>query len=256
MNYSHLYVRLIDKARNRSRPLVTERHHIIPKSMGGNNKTENLVWLTPREHFVAHHLLWKIHRTPGMALAFKMMRSMHGLHINAKEYQKIQAVTRQHLSKLGKAAHLKGAGIHGLPPEVRRQNSRPSLGGKATVERKLGPHGWTQEKKKAHSSQIAKSRSRERQLADAENLNRVNAAKTPEERAAISQHANCALKNQIKEKWEATLIAAGLPVDFKPTAREAKTHGLKFYWGAVCQIHPEQEGKRHISSRSCVVSHL
>jgi len=36
-----------------------EKHHIIPKSMGGNNKKENLVLLTAREHFICHWLLTK-----------------------------------------------------------------------------------------------------------------------------------------------------------------------------------------------------
>ena len=34
-----------------------ERHHIFPKAEGGNNTTENLIDLYPREHFIAHKLL-------------------------------------------------------------------------------------------------------------------------------------------------------------------------------------------------------
>ena len=36
-----------------------ERHHIIPRSMGGSNSKSNLVCLTYREHFLAHWLLIK-----------------------------------------------------------------------------------------------------------------------------------------------------------------------------------------------------
>ena len=36
-----------------------ERHHIIPKCMGGNNDKENLIDLLAREHFIAHQLLAK-----------------------------------------------------------------------------------------------------------------------------------------------------------------------------------------------------
>lgn len=36
-----------------------EKHHIIPKSLGGTNDEENLVLLTAREHFLAHYLLCK-----------------------------------------------------------------------------------------------------------------------------------------------------------------------------------------------------
>jgi hypothetical protein len=34
-----------------------ERHHIIPKCMGGDNSLENLIDLYAREHFIAHQLL-------------------------------------------------------------------------------------------------------------------------------------------------------------------------------------------------------
>jgi hypothetical protein len=34
-----------------------ERHHIVPKSIGGSNEYDNLVWLTADEHFECHRLL-------------------------------------------------------------------------------------------------------------------------------------------------------------------------------------------------------
>lgn len=37
-----------------------EVHHIIPKSLGGLNNTDNLVTLTAREHLIVHKLLKKI----------------------------------------------------------------------------------------------------------------------------------------------------------------------------------------------------
>jgi hypothetical protein len=39
-----------------------ERHHILPKSIGGGNEESNLVLLTPREHFICHLLLVEIYR--------------------------------------------------------------------------------------------------------------------------------------------------------------------------------------------------
>lgn len=39
----------------------TEKHHIIPKCMGGNNDSENLVLLTMREHILAHYILTRIY---------------------------------------------------------------------------------------------------------------------------------------------------------------------------------------------------
>lgn len=39
---------------------VSEKHHIIPKSLGGSNRKENIVCLTPKEHFICHWLLTKM----------------------------------------------------------------------------------------------------------------------------------------------------------------------------------------------------
>lgn len=39
----------------------TERHHIIPRCIGGTDVKENLVDLTAREHFICHRLLVNIH---------------------------------------------------------------------------------------------------------------------------------------------------------------------------------------------------
>lgn len=38
-----------------------ERHHIIPKCMGGSDDEENLVYLYAREHIVAHKILTEIY---------------------------------------------------------------------------------------------------------------------------------------------------------------------------------------------------
>jgi len=62
MNYKKIYDAIIEKAKTRP-PLVgyLECHHIIPKCLGGNNDIENLVNLTPEEHYICHQLLVKIH---------------------------------------------------------------------------------------------------------------------------------------------------------------------------------------------------
>lgn len=57
--YEKWYCTIIQKARRRSPISMGERHHILPKSMGGTNDQSNLVLLTPREHFICHLLLSK-----------------------------------------------------------------------------------------------------------------------------------------------------------------------------------------------------
>ena len=58
--YATWYFDLIDKAKQRKTTSFKERHHIIPRSLGGNNEPNNLVDLTCREHFIAHLLLIRI----------------------------------------------------------------------------------------------------------------------------------------------------------------------------------------------------
>jgi len=60
--YSCWYYNIIDRAKSRdlSKDVYTEKHHIIPRSLGGNNKEANLVVLTAREHFICHLLLPKM----------------------------------------------------------------------------------------------------------------------------------------------------------------------------------------------------
>lgn len=68
------YDALIAKAKARSAAnAYVEKHHIVPRSMGGSDTADNLVCLTAREHFLAHWLLYRIYKTPAMARAFKLM---------------------------------------------------------------------------------------------------------------------------------------------------------------------------------------
>lgn len=75
MNYKWHYDRLIKSRKDRIPDLLIyyENHHIIPKSMGGTNDRENIIRLTAREHFIAHWLLWRIHKNRQMGFAFSKM---------------------------------------------------------------------------------------------------------------------------------------------------------------------------------------
>lgn len=61
MNYSKHYDNLISRAKARVLDGYKERHHVVPKCMGGDNSPKNLVDLTPEEHFLAHQLLVRMH---------------------------------------------------------------------------------------------------------------------------------------------------------------------------------------------------
>ncbi|WP_192215651.1 HNH endonuclease [Methylobacterium bullatum] len=62
MNYSRIYSEFIANRRARSTPYgYSERHHIVPRALGGGDDNENLIDLTAEDHFFAHLLLAKIH---------------------------------------------------------------------------------------------------------------------------------------------------------------------------------------------------
>lgn len=74
MDYKKVHDSIIDRALSRkSVDGYTEKHHIVPKSMGGGNDKSNLVTLTAREHYIIHWLLFKIHRNQEMAFAWHRM---------------------------------------------------------------------------------------------------------------------------------------------------------------------------------------
>lgn len=97
--YYTIYYNIINNARSRKNidNSYTEKHHIIPQSLGGNDHPDNLVLLTAREHFICHRLLTKI--TIGRDKA-KMVFALNGMlssnkfqsrHISqSKTYEKIR----------------------------------------------------------------------------------------------------------------------------------------------------------------------
>lgn len=60
MDYARIYSELVNNAQHRLTGLRTERHHIVPRSCGGDDTLDNLVALTIREHYIAHLLLYKM----------------------------------------------------------------------------------------------------------------------------------------------------------------------------------------------------
>lgn len=61
MNYQRIYNQIIERAKERILEGYKEKHHILPKCLGGSNDKSNLVELTAREHFLCHRLLCEIY---------------------------------------------------------------------------------------------------------------------------------------------------------------------------------------------------
>lgn len=140
--YTNWYDSIIFRAKNRVLPddVYTEKHHIIPRSLGGNDEKENIVKLTAREHFVCHWLLVKMTAGPDqkkMAYACKrMMHSsgpdQHRYKINSRVYEQLKnnlnillkgrEFTEEWLSKLRKSAQARAAREGEREKAIRRNN--------------------------------------------------------------------------------------------------------------------------------------
>ena len=55
----------------------TERHHIVPRSMGGSDEAENLVRMSAQNHLLAHYWLWVGTGAHGMATAYFAMTNQN-----------------------------------------------------------------------------------------------------------------------------------------------------------------------------------
>ena len=76
MNYQKIYDDLMEtrRTKNLDTKEYCEKHHIIPRCLGGTNSNENLIMLTYREHFIAHWLLCRINIShSGIQYAFLCM---------------------------------------------------------------------------------------------------------------------------------------------------------------------------------------
>ena len=121
--YKQWHDNIIAKAKNRTLISYKERHHILPRCLGGKDNQENLVELTAREHFIVHMLLCKFTKGEAkrsMLYAFKCMcyykKDGRDYKINSRIAQKLRSelkFSKEHkinlsLVKKGKPSNKKG----------------------------------------------------------------------------------------------------------------------------------------------------
>jgi hypothetical protein len=61
VDYSRVYSEFISDRQGKPTPEPSERHHILPRQVGGSDDSENLIRLSSADHFFAHLLLAKIY---------------------------------------------------------------------------------------------------------------------------------------------------------------------------------------------------
>jgi hypothetical protein len=117
VDYAVVYRRLVERAKIRPKPPVFERHHIIPKCVGGSCGKENLVLLTPREHLFAHKLLVRIYpQNRGLWFALILMgrlvqyksKIFESERIRVKQLRKEFRYTEEAKKKMSASAEKRG----------------------------------------------------------------------------------------------------------------------------------------------------
>jgi hypothetical protein len=157
MNYLQIYESLIERAKDRTLNGYSEKHHIQPKCLGGSNKRENIVMLTPEEHYIAHLLLVKMypgdHRLLWAAVSMTNHTKLH------QRNNKLHGWLRR---KFSEAIRERMTGRH--PSEETREKLRNAKLGKKTqphteeTKRKMSEASLGRAKSKEHRAALAKAK--------------------------------------------------------------------------------------------------
>jgi len=97
MNYQRLYDSIVRRGQNRILEGYSEKHHIIPRCLGGTDEATNLVSLTPEEHYLCHLLLVKIH--PNNIRLVKAAMFMVSSNNNVKRNNKVYGWLKRQYSE-------------------------------------------------------------------------------------------------------------------------------------------------------------
>lgn len=110
MNCPSIYNRLIEFRKANKPSGYVERHHIVPGSLGGSDDPSNLVYLTAREHYIAHLLLMKM-QEEGTVAWIKMVKAVHMMELKSMNQERFTARKYQWFrEKFSKAQSLNQSG--------------------------------------------------------------------------------------------------------------------------------------------------
>lgn len=81
--YYMSYIKLITRSLNRinNKVLYYEKHHIIPRSIGGSDSLDNFVFLTAKEHYLAHRFLTRFTTSN---CRYKMLYALDAMGMQSK----------------------------------------------------------------------------------------------------------------------------------------------------------------------------
>ena len=192
MNYQRIHDAIIDRARNRTLQGYREKHHVIPRCLGGTNQNTNLVNLTAREHFIVHKLLCEIYPNESkLFFAYRMMAYMtrskdniRDYYISSREFNRLRILAREQMIILAKR-------------RPHRPLSRATLDKMAATRKQNGYRHSNETKKKMSIAKLGQkytdTHRKNLSLALTGNPNVTGKASTPEKEMER--------RRKIKESW-------------------------------------------------------
>ena len=126
--YTKWYYSIIKSAKANPFDGYTEKHHIIPKCLGGTDEVDNLVVLSARQHFICHWLLTKM--VEGKA-RYKMVYALNFMMVienNLQERYKVPPRTYAKLKENWVKVHSKTQKGKKQSPEVIEKRIAPLRG--------------------------------------------------------------------------------------------------------------------------------
>ena len=153
MDYKKQYYLLINRAVGRQLNGYKERHHIVPKCMGGTNEPDNLVYLTAEEHFVAHQLLMRMYPN-NSSLAFACFSMTMNAPSHKRANNKMFGWLKRHKQAILKERY-KGKQIFKTP----KGRKNPMLGRKHSedTKQKMSESSKGKPKSEEHRSNLSKA---------------------------------------------------------------------------------------------------
>lgn len=98
---------IIAKAKSRTLTCYTEKHHILPKCLGGSNNEDNLVRLTAKEHFIVHMLLCKFTEGRNRHLVLVAFEGMCRLKSDRRNYKITSRISAKLREESREHSHMK-----------------------------------------------------------------------------------------------------------------------------------------------------
>lgn len=146
MNYQKIYNKIIEYRKINPIQGYTERHHILPKSIGGTDDIDNIVSLTAREHFLCHYLLAKMYELETlewykMNHAFMLMKassSNQHRYFNSRLYSALRSNMQMVMSDAQKGNKNSQYGTCWIYNEDLKQNKKIPVNSKIPIGWKKG----------------------------------------------------------------------------------------------------------------------